>query len=543
MEKEFFINLYKEYANDKSINDNDKITNNILSMLDVTNIMDYGQVINDKTILLFACHKKLPRVALHLLKYPYLCNISYIDSENDTALLWACYNSMNEVALELLKYPSECKLATVDRCGCTALMWAINRSMNEVALKILKYPYECNLWQTSRSGASALSVACKCGEPLIAMKILKYDEMYNISDANNKNKILSIALNCAFEKGLHDVAIKIIESNAFEYCEKILESAFNSECDEDVILEILKYTDKFNINYFDSRAGTALIWACKQKMQKAIIKILSLIDDYTIDYNTVYNTSGLRIACDRNMSEIATLILKRSKKPNKKAFEAANKNKMYDIMIAMIEKFDMNQLMSSEYNGGCLIWACECSNENVALTVFEKMDKNNLGIIDDNGNNALLIAIKNNMTKLTTEILKYPKQCGFETINNKGESVLSMAYNKNMKDIVLNAIVHIYNLNDEFDDANEEHYDMIKSIKNEINIIKKRSTLNDELMKERITNKKCLFCGDSTKDIIMYSKCKHAIISCQYCRNQLSNNKCPLCQSTNNVIEKIFLCM
>lgn len=51
----------------------------------------------------------------------------------------------------------------------------------------------------------------------------------------------------------------------------------------------------------------------------------------------------------------------------------------------------------------------------------------------------------------------------------------------------------------------------------------------------------CLFCGDESDKNMLFSKCNHAIVSCQDCVTCLENKECVVCRSKNNKIKKNYL--
>ena len=133
------------------------------------------------------------------------------------------------------------------------------------------------------------------------------------------------------------------------------------------------------------------------------------------------------------------------------------------------------------------------------------------------GDTALIWTCRNNNAVVALEILKHPDECNLNQADAFGETALSYAKTNNMTEVV-KRIEGIYD----------------NSLDNK--------KIDKDLLWSRISNKTCLFCGEKTKDSILYSTCCHVLISCDTCTPRLLNKKCPMCSSTDNTIKKAYLC-
>ena len=64
----------------------------------------------------------------------------------------------------------------------------------------------------------------------------------------------------------------------------------------------------------------------------------------------------------------------------------------------------------------------------------------------------------------------------------------------------------------------------------------------DDLLRERITKKSCLFSGDDTEQSIIFSDCKHVVVSCDDCTSHLHSHICIICRCVNKSIDKAYIC-
>ena len=184
-------------------------------------------------------------------------------------------------------------------------------------------------------------------------------------------------------------------------------------------------------------------------------------------------------------------------------------------ILKHIDKCNLGHI--NKYGDTVLIFACHNNMSVVALEILKHVDKCNLGQTNVIGNTALIFACDNKMLEVALEILKHIDKCNLGQINKDGDTALILAKKNNMLEVV-------------------------KIIKERLRNSLDNKEIEKEIMQIRINNKKCLFCGDDTKDSILYSECNHAFISCNNCRPRLLNKICPICRSTGNIIKKLYLC-
>ncbi len=85
----------------------------------------------------------------------------------------------------------------------------------------------------------------------------------------------------------------------------------------DVALKILKHHNKCNIGQIDKYGNTALIWSCFNCLEKVVLKILELHNEFNIECNirqiNKIGSTELTIARERNLQNIVSLLEKYSK--------------------------------------------------------------------------------------------------------------------------------------------------------------------------------------------------------------------------------------
>lgn len=122
--------------------------------------------VNDKgsTALMYACRKRLSRVALYLInRFGDSCLPAQYNKNGHTALTLACYSGLSDVALRLIqRFGESCLPSQVSDSGNTALMYACQRRLSSVALMLIdKFGVSCLPEQINKFGHTALNYASR----------------------------------------------------------------------------------------------------------------------------------------------------------------------------------------------------------------------------------------------------------------------------------------------------------------------------------------------------------------------------------------------
>ena len=174
----------------------------------------------NRTALIWACMKKLPEVALELIKLgPEYCLPQQIDNDGDTVLILACIENLPEVALELIKLgPEHCLPQQINDEGDTALIYACRENLPEVALELIKLgPEHCLPQQINDEGDTALILACRVNLP-VALKLIELGPEHCLPhqvDSNGES-----ALDYATMNNLTNVIEKLSNFDRVHICKK-----------------------------------------------------------------------------------------------------------------------------------------------------------------------------------------------------------------------------------------------------------------------------------------------------------------------------------
>lgn len=102
-------------------------------------------------------------------------NLKQVNDYSYTALIFACDKKLEKVALKMLEFGAEaCNLNHVSNAGFRALIISCGLKLTNIALKILNFsPEECNLHQKYNNNNS-LSIAKENNLLPVCLKILNH---------------------------------------------------------------------------------------------------------------------------------------------------------------------------------------------------------------------------------------------------------------------------------------------------------------------------------------------------------------------------------
>ena len=166
-----------------------------------------------------ACMEGNKEKAINLLNNKYYNEIDFIDKFNRTALIWACMKKLPEVALELIKLgPEYCLPQQIDNDGDTVLILACIENLPEVALELIKLgPEHCLPQQINDEGDTALILACRVNLP-VALKLIELGPEHCLPhqvDSNGES-----ALDYATMNNLTNVIEKLSNFDRVHICKK-----------------------------------------------------------------------------------------------------------------------------------------------------------------------------------------------------------------------------------------------------------------------------------------------------------------------------------
>ena len=204
--------------------------------------------IDDATPLIWACHNKMPEVALKLIETGNY-KPEQLNNYNNTALMYACENKMTEVALKLIETGNS-KPEQVSKNGNTALIWACENKMTDVALKLIETG-NSKPEQVNEDGFTALICAYNNKMYDVMYKILLLPKSNNDFIEKQKNFICNLIKNDLIEpiKLLLKINVKFNEVND-DYLIKFLDKhnhEINGQITNPYIIKLLCYKNKTHL--------------------------------------------------------------------------------------------------------------------------------------------------------------------------------------------------------------------------------------------------------------------------------------------------------
>jgi ankyrin repeat protein len=253
-------------------------SNIAMVLLDFPEQSGLDKINNDgSTPLIYAIRNKMSSVALRMLDYPDLCNMSYI-YEDTTAFLLACRNKLADVVIKMLIYPEQCNLGFIDKFGMTALMWACVALPDNICMKFTEYLDKCNTNHIKNAMLtnSAIHIACLKNKPQIALRLL----------SNINEKTLSYVSNTGYTPLMLACKNKMW----------------------DVVNEMIKYPLRCNITY--STKGISAITEILSSDQHDLVRKISGIIKKIKLFTAIKNIYGIDgdITMDR-MEEASEIIV------------------------------------------------------------------------------------------------------------------------------------------------------------------------------------------------------------------------------------------
>jgi len=389
--------------------------------------------------LLKLCKHKKSSAALELLKHPDQCDMSAVDSivfpnipidSNLNPLMWACRNALSDVAMEILKYPNKCDINHISPSFGTALSIACRYEMVNVALELLKY--------TPDLYDSAFRFACTNGLKDVVIEMLKYPEKCKLDQPYRPKVFLFRA-----EKKVINMFFFAVKMNHIE-----------------IALELLKYTDFYDISVENKDGYTALMEACslgRSEIAIAMLKCPKFKYADVKDYRTGQN--AFLIACaSSNMKDVIAEFMKQPEKYNVGCIDGDGKNALMSAVDARWRPIqnnpytytlDDNALQLLQYpdyfntdhtnvhDQTVLIIACINRSVTVALEILKHPDKCKIGHVSKDGHTAFSMACRNKLDTVALEILKHPDKYKINYIYENGYTALRYACENKLDAVAL----------------------------------------------------------------------------------------------------------
>jgi ankyrin repeat protein len=305
-------------------------------------------------------------------------------NHNDSILIKSIDERLSEVALALLNNP-KININYTNSKNNSAIFYAIKQKLNSVFDKLINM--KCDVSITNFSGNTPLMAA-------IFVNNLDYMEaIVNLGNFNpgQVNSIKDTALLMLCRK--YDSNIELIEEN------KIIEN----------VLEKIINTGESNSEMTDRKGNTALIYCCKNKIEK-IAKLLIETGKSLPNQKNKNNETALMYCCSNNLMNIIEILLD-----------------IPEVDPGHLDNNKNTSLMISVYQ----------SHESASLLLLEKTKEKCLPYnINNRSLTALIIAVDRKMINLISELLKFDTDKIDLQIFNTNTALLLAVKNKN-KDIAI----------------------------------------------------------------------------------------------------------
>jgi ankyrin repeat protein len=352
------------------------IANQLIDQLDDARIDQCSELCSNRgnTPLIMACFRNNTEIALKLLSLPdNLCGANIINQVGETALILACANNNTEIALKLISLPNN--LAKVDHIvnkqtnykanawkewyidptrnfttfgdvsNNTALIIACQQNNTEIAKALISsgrslkasIPLRgnCNIGHYNGRGDTPLIIACMENNTEIVEKLISVPN--NLARTNHLNRDNLSALNIMVQHnntkivkqllqmpntGGHLIEIrKVTLSSASLVTGDVVNSitylmiaieAKNSEMAQYIIDVGSKIS---MLHYVDTDGYTALMYACKYKLNDVALKLLKYSNSNPLFINN-YGVSAHSIALSNGMNDVSNKLSEMMNKLN-----------------------------------------------------------------------------------------------------------------------------------------------------------------------------------------------------------------------------------
>ena len=384
--------------------------------------------------LILALKKQYEEIGLKILQKGFK-NINYVDANGDTSLTCALRYNHQSVVNQLFTYKN-LDVNIVDEHGDNALLIAIDNEQEENALKILNL-YNVNMdYVQKKHNFNALNLAiCKNLEKVAHTLVDKGADTSFVSNTGDT------ALFCALNHDMFSLANKISRTkdpnvqNVNQFQDVALGQAINTE-DEEMCLEIYK-KDQKNVETVNQENDTTLILALTHSMYKLSSLLVENGSEKFIRHINNNQDSALFLCITNGYWDLAKIIIQ------KKYYDVNQKNLEEDCLMHYLMNYGDEKLALQVFydnkdiidvnvvnveNNSLLILSIINGMENLALGYVDKMEPSLLNQLNFYGDNALILAISNQMWKLTEKLITN-KQVDINFITKNNDNALLLLVN------------------------------------------------------------------------------------------------------------------
>ena len=391
--------------------------------------------------LILALKKQYEDIGLKILQKGFK-NINYVDANGDTALTCAIRYNQQSVINQLFTYKN-LDVNIIDEHGDNALLIAIDNEQEENALKIINL-YDVNMdYIQKKHNFNALNLAiCKQLEKVAHILVDKGADTSFVSNTGDT------ALFCALNHDMFSLANKISRTkdpnvqNINQFQDIVLSQAISTE-DEEMCLEIYK-KDRKNVEIINQENDTTLILALTHNMYKLSSLLIENGSETFIRHINNNQDSALFLCITNGYWDLAKIIIQ------KKYYDINQKNLEEDCLMHYLMNYgDENLALQVFYdnidiidanvlnveNNSLLILSIINGMENLAIAYVDKMNISLINQLNFHGDNALILAISNQMWRLTEKLLLY-KQIDINYITKNNDNALLLLINNRQWNLV-----------------------------------------------------------------------------------------------------------
>jgi len=264
-------------------------------------------------------------MANKVINHPGKCRLKKIYINGSTTFSMACRTGRNMTALAILNYhPDTLNLTKVDNLGKNALMYALQMELVDVAMAILDYE-DCGVDAIDANGNTPLIYACSHGLGSVVIKILQnHYGNANVTCMNNYGQWAFFWLCYIKKRFLINYMIKnhpdgcLFEASDVNGVSALILLTHETTVDYAMII-LQKYNAVMDIDCETKDGDTALIISCRLRLHNLSMKLIELKSDVSICNNL-----------------------------GRDALYYANRNKMPDVIAAIINELDIRQVASAK---------------------------------------------------------------------------------------------------------------------------------------------------------------------------------------------------
>lgn len=317
-------------------------------------------------------------------------------------------------------------------------------------------------------------------------------------------------------------------------------------CNEDLALKILEHPDECMMDLC-YKGLTPLMICCLNDVKSIYREDGTRMNTVSKEMIKHPDKCGLRVQGSRGMTALMMFC----------HHESGHMGDAREIVMKLLETPELCGLDIVDDDGyNVLMYAIRNDWDDVALKILETPMICALDATDAHGDTSLIVACDHGSDDVALEMLKHVDKFNIAHINNGGETAADKAFRNDMT----TTLVEMNRITDVIDllHGSDDYSTMLRHLVN--GCVERRlrdAPLTEDTKKRQVAmmeyvesqeslseSGECMGCCGGTKRIMVYVKCKHIVPVCKDCSVQMDSTcggTCPVCRTETDVISDCFI--